>query len=102
MKVLAGSIAPDAGEVVIGGKLISLRSPLDAIRAGIAAVYQELALCPHLTVAENIFLGREPGGAFFIDKNSMRERAAGLLERLGAHCTPDDFVSKLGTAQMQF
>src|SRR5258705_7962144 len=100
MKVLAGSVVPDAGTLEIGGREYTFRSPLDAIRAGVAAVHQEFALCPHLSVAENIFLGREPGG-IFIDKRGMRARSAELLERLGAHCSPDELVSRLGTAQMQ-
>src|SRR5579862_179932 len=100
MKVLAGSILPDAGRIEIGGVERKFNSPIDAMRAGISAVYQEFALCPHLTVAENIFLGREPGG-FFIDKKTMRARSAELLARLGAQCSPDEVVSRLGTAQMQ-
>lgn len=106
MKVLAGSVVAGEGRVEIARRSeiespVHWRpNPLAAMRAGISAVYQEFALCPHLSVAENIFLGREPGG-LFIDKKTMRERAAELLERLGAHCSPDDIVSHLGTAQMQ-
>ena len=67
-----------------------------------AVVYQEFALCPHLTVAENLFLGREPVRGLFLDRATMRRRASELLQQLGAHCGPDDdIVSTLGTAQMQ-
>ena len=100
MKVLAGSVIPDLGSIEIGGERRAFQSPIDAMNAGVAAVYQEFALCPHLSVAENIFLGREPGG-FFIDKKLMSARAAELLHRVGAHCSPGDIVSQLGTAQMQ-
>ena len=101
MKVLAGSVVPDQGCIEMGGVRQSFQAPIDAMKAGVVAVYQEFALCPHLSVAENIFLGREPGGRFFIDKKTMRARAAELLHRIGAHCSPDDIVSQLGTAQMQ-
>ncbi len=100
MKVLAGSVVPDQGHIEIRGERRAFHAPIDAMNAGVAAVYQEFALCPHLSVAENIFLGREPGG-FFIDKKVMRARAAELLQRVGAHCSPDDIASQLGTAQMQ-
>lgn len=100
MKVLAGSVIPDGGHIEIDGTPCHFHSPIDAMRAGIAAVYQEFALCPHLSVAENIFLGREPGG-FFVDRKAMLRRASELLERVGAHCAAGDIVSTLGTAQMQ-
>ncbi len=101
MKVLGGSVIPDEGHLEIGSEKRVFHSPIAAMRAGVAAVYQEFALCPHLTVAENIFLGREPGGLLFIDKKTMRARSRELLEKLGAHCGPDDTISNLGTAQMQ-
>ena len=100
MKVLAGSVIPDGGQIEIDGTRCHFHSPIDAMRAGIAAVYQEFALCPHLSVAENIFLGREPGG-FFVDRKAMLRRASELLDRVGAHCAASDIVSTLGTAQMQ-
>ena len=101
MKVLAGSILPDSGGIEIGGKAAVIHSPLDAMRAGISAVYQEFALCPHLSAAENIFLGREPGGRIFVDKELMRRRAGELLRQLGAACEPDELAGSVGTAQMQ-
>jgi ABC-type sugar transport system ATPase subunit len=63
MKILAGVHAPDAGEILIDGERRSFERPADALAAGIAMIYQELSLAPHLTVAENIFLGREPRAA---------------------------------------
>ncbi|MEI6234898.1 MAG: sugar ABC transporter ATP-binding protein [Planctomycetota bacterium] len=100
MKVLAGAVMPDQGRIEMAGVPTVFTSPIDAMKAGVAIVYQEFALCPHLTVAENIFLGCEPGG-FFIDTKQMRQRTADLLQRVGAHCSPDDITSTLGTAQMQ-
>lgn len=101
MKALAGSVRPDSGVIELDGAPINIRSPLHALQAGISAVYQEFALCPQLTAAENIFLGREPGGHIFVDRKFMRTRSAELLKQLGAACAPDDIIANLGTAQMQ-
>src|SRR5215208_198672 len=60
MKVLAGVHQPDGGEVLIDGRPVRFQRPADALAHGVAMIYQELSLAPHLTVAENIFLGREP------------------------------------------
>ncbi|HZF38611.1 MAG TPA: ATP-binding cassette domain-containing protein, partial [Blastocatellia bacterium] len=60
MKILAGVHQPDAGEILIDGEPLAFARPADALAAGVAMIYQELSLAPHLTVAENIFLGREP------------------------------------------
>jgi fructose transport system ATP-binding protein len=90
IKILAGALRPDAGEVLMDGRPVHFRSPLDARAAGIETVYQNLALSPALTVAENMFLGRErrrPGlvGAFFrhLDRASMRREARERLATLG-------------------
>src|SRR5690349_20621233 len=60
MKILAGVHQPDGGEILIDGQPVKFARPADALAAGIAMIYQELSLAPHLTVAENVFLGREP------------------------------------------
>src|SRR5262245_48207068 len=60
MKILSGVHHPEAGEILIDGNQVNFARPADALAAGIAMIYQELSLAPHLTVAENIFLGREP------------------------------------------
>jgi fructose transport system ATP-binding protein len=90
IKVLAGAIHPDAGEVLMDGKRVHFRSPLDARAAGIETVFQNLALSPALSVAENMFLGREqrkPGlrGWLFrnLDVGGMRRMARERLSALG-------------------
>jgi ribose transport system ATP-binding protein len=85
MKVLSGAIRPDAGEMTIDGAVYAPSEPLDARRAGVAMIYQELALAPHLTVAENILLGVEParpGLLRLLDRAAMRDRAARALAEL--------------------
>src|SRR3954452_6725277 len=70
IKVLTGAVIPDAGEVLLDGKPVNFRSPIEARNAGIETVYQNLALAPALSIADNLFLGRErrkpgPLGQFF-------------------------------------
>src|SRR6266516_7903389 len=60
MKVLAGALRPDRGEMHVDGRSYGPRTPLEARRRGVALIHQELSLCPHLSVTENILLGAEP------------------------------------------
>ena len=90
IKVLAGAITPDAGQVLMDGKPVHFRSPVEARNAGIETVYQNLALSPALSIADNLFLGRElrkPGftGKFFrtLDRAKMRRQARQHLNSLG-------------------
>ena len=90
IKVLAGAVIPDQGQVVFDGKPVHFRSPLDARQAGIETVYQNLALSPALSIADNLFLGRErrkPGilGSVFrlLDRSAMRKEAREHLNALG-------------------
>lgn len=90
IKALSGALAPDAGEIAFRGERVSFRSPLDARRAGIETVYQDLALSPALDVAENLFLGREwrargLAGTVFrrLDRDGMRREARARMEELG-------------------
>ena len=102
MKVLAGAYRPDGGKIMLKGKEISFSSPREAQRHGISIIYQEFNLIPDLTVAENIFLGREPQKQMgFIDKKMLYDRAKELLENLGVHIDLDLRVSELGVAQQQ-
>jgi fructose transport system ATP-binding protein len=89
IKILSGAVQPDSGQILVDGRIVHLRSPIDAQRYGIETVYQELAIVPMMDIAENLFLGREermPGvlGRVlrFIDKRSMRRKAAETFESL--------------------
>ncbi|MEX0612519.1 MAG: ATP-binding cassette domain-containing protein, partial [Pirellulales bacterium] len=75
MKVLSGAIAPDEGQMWLDGELFRPRNPLDARQRGIAMIYQELSLAPHLSVMENILLGIEPTAGPLIRWSEMRRRA---------------------------
>ena len=104
MKVLAGVYQPDAGEILIDGQAVKLARPADALALGIAMIYQELSLAPHLTVAENIFLGREPlsfAAAGVINKRAMNEQSASLLNDYGFKLSPRSSVKSLSAAERQ-
>jgi ABC-type sugar transport system ATPase subunit len=96
MKILSGALAPDAGEILLQGSPLALRSPRDAEAAGIAMIHQELALVGTLGAAENIHLGREPvGRAGLLDRATERRHAAELLARLGVDLDLDRPVQEL-------
>jgi len=103
MKILSGAYHPDPGaEILINGTPVAITDPLTAKRHGVAIIYQELALAPNLTVAENIYLGdelRKPGGR--IDRRAMYEGCRPVLERLGAPFGPRTTVSTLSIAEQQ-
>ena len=90
MKILAGIYTPDQGEVHLRGQPIRLKSPLDALENGIAMIHQELNLMPFMTVAENIWIRREPKNRFgFVDHGEMRDMTAELFERLNIDIDPE-------------
>ncbi len=102
MSILAGAQPPDAGEMAIDGAPFVPASPIDARRAGVAMIYQELSLAPHLSVMENILMGAEPTRFGLVDWPRMRERAAGALAQLGHHdIAPDAPVGSLSVAAQQ-
>jgi ribose transport system ATP-binding protein len=83
MAVLSGALQPDAGTMTLDGAPYRPRSPLDARRAGVAMIYQELSLAPHLSVMENMVLGLEPSRFGVIEWNRVRAIASDVLARLG-------------------
>jgi len=101
IKILAGALQRDAGEVHVNGRPTSIRTPQDAIAAGISVIYQEFNLVPYLSVAENIYLGREPQTWGIIDFGTMRAGARALLDRLGATFSETALVNELSVAEQQ-
>ncbi|KQS64036.1 D-ribose transporter ATP-binding protein [Rhizobium sp. Leaf371] len=102
MKIIAGIYQPDAGEIRLRGELVTLKSPLDALEQGIAMIHQELALMNWMTVAENIWIRREPKNRFgLIDHGRMAEMTADLFARLRIKLNPRAQVSELTVAQKQ-
>ncbi len=89
IKALSGAVVPDAGEILLDGQPVHFRSPMDARRAGIETVYQDLAVAPAMTIAENLFLGREirRSGVLgsvlrMLDKRQMLEHSMARMEDL--------------------
>ncbi|GHG91207.1 sugar ABC transporter ATP-binding protein [Streptomyces lanatus] len=83
IKVLTGVHSLDGGTITLDGKAVRIGSPLEAQHAGVSTVYQEVNLCPNLSVAENIFIGREPTRAGRIQWKQIRKQAAEMVDRLG-------------------
>ncbi|SDA99695.1 sugar ABC transporter ATP-binding protein [Sinorhizobium sp. NFACC03] len=102
MKILAGIYTPDKGEVRLKGVDIRLKSPLDALENGIAMIHQELNLMPFMTVAENIWIRREPKNRFgFVDHGEMNRITARLFDRLKIKIDPEIEVRHLSVASRQ-
>ncbi|MFC5006819.1 sugar ABC transporter ATP-binding protein [Dactylosporangium cerinum] len=103
LKVLGGLHQPSAGEVRLGGRPYRPRRPADALHAGIAVIYQEFNLYPDLTVAENVYSGREPYGRFSrgIRYAEINRRSAELFGILGVHIDPAATVDSLTVSEQQ-
>jgi rhamnose transport system ATP-binding protein len=102
VKILSGAHAADAGTITIDGRPVVFRGPADAQAAGIAVIYQEPTLFPDLSVAENIFIGRQPLRSLGrIDHAAMRRRCVDLFHRLGVQIDPDRPARGLSIADQQ-
>jgi inositol transport system ATP-binding protein len=102
MKIIAGIYEPDSGSFRLKGQEIHLSSPLDALRYGIAMIHQELNLMNYMTVAENIWIRREPlNGLGFVRHQEMRRRTRELFERLDIAIDPEAEVRDLSVANRQ-
>jgi ABC-type sugar transport system ATPase subunit len=102
IKVITGAHAPDGGVLELYGEPARLSSPAAGLDAGVAAIYQELALVPAMSVRDNLFLGREPARLGFVDRAAETRRARAVLARLGVTIDLDAAVRDLGVAQQQF
>ena len=102
MRVIAGALAPDSGSYLLEGNEVAFSNPKQALESGIAMIYQELNLVQELTIAENIFLGREPLNVIgLIDYVKMNAAADKLLKRLDLHVSPDTVLNTLRVGQQQ-
>ncbi len=101
IKVLGGIYHPEEGEITIEGKKVTIGGVRDAQDNGIAIIHQELVLVPHMTVAENIFLGREHGSGVLIDRKKMTEEAQALLDAQEINVDANALIKDLTIAQQQ-
>ena len=101
IKVLGGIYHPEEGEIYIDGKKVAINGVRDAQDNGIAIIHQELVLVPHMTVAENIFLGREHGSGILINRKKMTEEAQALLDAQEINIDAGVLIKDLTIAQQQ-
>src|SRR5271168_2834270 len=101
MKVLAGVVKPDAGQILLEGREVVMESPAAARRYGVGIVYQELSLFPQRSVLANLFVNREPLRNGLVSVREMEERSADLLDRLGLRFDVHMPVSRLSIGEQQ-
>ena len=100
-KIIAGLYTADEGTLIVDGDEASFGSPREALDRGISAIAQELALVPSLSVAENVYLGREPRGLGFIDRRRLRKSFVALAADAGFELDPDRSVGSMRIADQQ-
>ena len=101
MKIIAGVYQPDTGTIRLKGNEVKIATPLDALEAGIAMIHQELNLMPYMTVAENIWIRREPLRFGFVDHGEMNRRTSELFKRLAIDIDPTSEVRDHSVANRQ-
>lgn len=101
MKILTGLYTRDSGEIIFDGESVSFSSPLESQKGGISTIYQEINLIPYLSVAENIFIGREPMNRTGIDWKSMQTKASQLLKEMGIEVDVTQELRTYSTAIQQ-
>ena len=101
LKILAGAHMQDSGVLEFEGRPLGAQTPAERQRQGIVTVYQEFNLMPNMSVAENIFIGREPGRGYFVDWSAMRRAAVSAIGRLDLYVDPATPISALSVAEQQ-
>ena len=101
IKVLGGIYHPEEGQILIDGKQVSITDVKSAQENGISIIHQELVQVPHMTVAENIFLGREPLGKFGVNYTQMSADSQKMLDRFDLGIDADSLIVNLSIAQQQ-
>jgi ABC-type sugar transport system ATPase subunit len=101
MKILSGVYQKDSGHIFLDGQEIAVNNPHHAQLLGISIIYQELNLMPNLTVAENVFIGREPNRAHFVQWGKLHQQTRELTDRLGIQLSPTATVRNLSVAEQQ-
>jgi ABC-type sugar transport system ATPase subunit len=101
LKILSGALVPDSGSIHFDGADVVFASPRDAQASGIVTIYQEFSLAPDMTVAENVFIGREPGSRLFVSRSRLEEQTLALARRIGLERSPRALVRDLSVAEQQ-
>lgn len=107
ISILSGLVEPDEGEVIVEGRRVGMRGPKDAMNLGIETIYQYNSMVPIMSIARNIFIGREPmkfslGGIGWLDEKKMREESVAAIADVDLHLrSPDALVGELSGGQRQ-
>ncbi len=101
LKVLSGAHSADAGEIELYGEPVVFATPHDAQRVGIVTIYQEFTLAPDMTIAENVFIGREPGSKLFISWRRLADGTRAITDKIGLKRDPMTPVRDLSVAEQQ-
>jgi inositol transport system ATP-binding protein len=101
LKILSGAHSADAGQIELFGQPVAFATPHDAQRAGIVTIYQEFTLAPDMSIAENVFIGREPGSTLFVSWRRMAQETKAIAERIGLKRNPMTVVRDLSVAEQQ-
>lgn len=101
IKILGGIHRRDSGEILLDGQPAQISAPIDALNSGISIIHQELNVLPNLSIAENIFVGRERRKGLFVDSGYYEERTRELLKMVDLNVNPNTLVRYLSTAQKQ-
>ena len=101
LKILSGAHKADAGEIELLGAPIAFTSPHEAQVAGIVTIYQEFTLAPDMSIAENVFVGREPGSRLFVSWRKLAARTKEITDRIGLRRDPMTLVRDLSVAEQQ-
>src|ERR1700722_7685927 len=101
LKILSGAQSADAGDIELFGKPVAFATPHDAQRAGIVTIYQEFTLAPDMTIAENVFIGREPGSRLFGSWRRVAAETKVIAARIGLKSDPMTAVRDVSVAEQQ-
>jgi inositol transport system ATP-binding protein len=101
IKILSGAQQQDSGTIEFAGESVTMTSPHDAQRRGIVTIYQEFTLAPNMTIAENVFIGREPGPGVFVNWQQMAAKTRTITTQLGLQLRPMSIVRDLNVAEQQ-
>jgi ABC-type sugar transport system ATPase subunit len=101
LNILSGAHSADTGTIELFGRQVAFMTPHDAQRAGIVTIYQEFTLAPNMTIAENVFIGREPGSRLFVSWRRLASETRAIAERIGLKRDPMTLVRDLSVAEQQ-
>ena len=101
LKILAGAQSSDTGTITISGETVALSNPQDSQKCGVVTIYQEFTLAPNMSIADNVFIGREPGSRFFVNARALADATAALTRRIGLDRDPNTLVRLLSVAEQQ-